>query len=129
MGGIIAIHGSRGDRDNPTATISRLYNSGSAWGDAANIAFSVAFLFYVPLRFLLFWRIVVALPSITDQPGGILLPLASDAANCQDGSLATSQFDRALLEEILSLADIPAFPSKELCTPGSLNDRWWLFEF
>lgn len=53
MGGIIAIHGSCGDRDNPT--ISRFYNSGSAWGvDAANIAFSVAFLFYVLLRLFLF---------------------------------------------------------------------------
>lgn len=50
--GIIAIHGSR--RHNPT--IRRLYNSGSVWGDAANIAFSVAFLSCVPLRlFLLFF--------------------------------------------------------------------------
>lgn len=41
-----------------------------AWGDDANIAFSVAFLSCcVPLRLFLFWRAAAALLSTSGQPG------------------------------------------------------------
>lgn len=82
--GIIAIHGSR--RHNPT--IRRLYNSGSVWGDAANIAFSVAFLSCVPLRlFLLFFFSTDCRGAAVDHRStlAVLLPLANDAASWQDG--------------------------------------------
>lgn len=52
---ILGAHGDRGNRERR--------------GYVADIAFSVVFLFYVPVRLFLFWRVVAALPSTTDQPG------------------------------------------------------------
>lgn len=74
-------------RHNPT--IRRLYNSGSVWGDAANIAFSVAFLSCVPLRlFLLFFFFLSGCRgAAVDHRStlAVLLPLANNAASWQDG--------------------------------------------
>lgn len=82
MGGIIAIHGSRGDRDNPT--ISRFYNSGSTWGEVGCSEYRI-------LRGLPLLRAAATLPFLLSRRCrrplinlDILLPFASGAASWQD---------------------------------------------
>lgn len=123
-GGIIAIHGSRDDRDNPT--ISRFYNSGRAWGGGGCSEYRI-------LRGLPLLRAVATVPCWRVARRrcrrplinlDVQLPLASDVASWQDGSLATSQFSILRIpQNLVSLLDI-----SEGCSSleGTLSDSLYL---
>ena len=95
---------------------------GAGGGDAANIAFSVAFLFYVPLWFFLFWPIVAALPSTTDQPG--YLATTRQQYGELAGWITCDECDCALLEGILSLLDISVPIETSLYVWFHVCDHW-----